>query len=67
MGVEHQQRIGHLFGPVKEWYFYTNRSTIWCVSPNDWKTEGLIDFTFNNKLQDIDRFRNAPYWKQESL
>lgn len=55
------------FEPVKEWYFYTNRSTIWCVSPNDWKTEGLIDFTFNNKLQDIDRFRNAPYWKQESL
>lgn len=52
------------FEPLSEWYFYTNRSTIWCVSPDDWMTEGLIDFTFNNKPQDIDRFRNAPYWKE---
>lgn len=52
------------FEPVNEWYFYTNRSTIWRVSPDDWKTEGLIDFTFNNKPQDIDRFRNAPYWTE---
>ncbi|MGL5740727.1 MAG: McrB family protein, partial [Plesiomonas shigelloides] len=27
-------------------------------------TEGLIDFTFNNKPQNIERFRNAPYWKE---
>lgn len=52
------------FEPVHEWYFYTNRSTIWRVTPDDWMTEGLIDFTFNNKPQDIDRFRNAPYWKE---
>ncbi|WP_232323402.1 McrB family protein [Photobacterium sp. J15] len=52
------------FDPVKEWYFYTNRITIWRVSSDDWMTEGLIDFTFNNKPQDIDRFRNAPYWKE---
>ncbi|HEQ3514762.1 McrB family protein [Vibrio cholerae] len=52
------------FAPVREWYFYTNRSTIWRVSPDDWMTEGLTDFTFNNKPQDIDRFRNAPYWKE---
>ncbi|MBB3167490.1 McrB family protein [Simiduia aestuariiviva] len=58
--VEWQPR----FESVNEWYFYTNRSTIWRVSPDDWMTEGLIDFTFNNKLQDIDRFRNAPYWKE---
>ena len=58
--VEWQPR----FEPVKEWYFYTNRSTIWRVSPDDWMTEGLIDFTFNNKPQDIDRFRNAPSWKE---
>ena len=58
--VEWQPR----FEPVNEWYFYTNRSTIWRVSPDDWMTEGLIDFTFNNKPQDIDRFRNAPYWKE---
>lgn len=58
--VEWQPR----FEPVNEWYFYTNRSTIWRVSPDEWMTEGLIDFTFNNKPQDIDRFRNAPYWKE---
>ncbi|EGR0547564.1 AAA family ATPase [Vibrio cholerae] len=58
--VEWQPR----FEIVNEWYFYTNRSTIWRVSPDDWMTEGLIDFTFNNKPQDIDRFRNAPYWKE---
>ncbi|EKF9445122.1 McrB family protein [Vibrio cholerae] len=58
--VEWQPR----FAPVREWYFYTNRSTIWRVSPDDWMTEGLTDFTFNNKPQDIDRFRNAPYWKE---
>lgn len=58
--VEWQPR----FEPVNEWYFYTHRSTIWRVSPDDWMTEGLIDFTFNNKTQDIDRFRNAPYWKE---
>jgi len=52
------------FEPAHEWYFYTNRSTIWRVSPDDWMTEGLIDFTFNNKPQDVDRFRNAPYWKE---
>ena len=49
---------------VKEWYFYTNRSTIWRVSPDEWMTEGLVDFTFNSKPQDIDQFRNAPYWKE---
>lgn len=58
--VEWQSR----FEPVNEWYFYTNRSTIWRVSPDDWMTEGLIGFTFNGKPQDTDRFRNAPYWKE---
>lgn len=53
----------HLTLP-KEWYFYTNRSTIWRVAPDDWMTEGVIEFTFNNKPQDINRFRNAPYWKE---
>ena len=50
--------------PAKEWYFYTNRSTIWRVTANDWLTEGLIDFAFNNAEQDISRFRNAPYWSE---
>lgn len=50
--------------PVKEWYFYTNRNTIWRVIPNDWMAEGLIDFTFYDKAQNISKFRNDPYWKE---
>lgn len=60
LDVEWQER----FEPIKEWYFYTNRSTIWRVSRNDWMAEGLVDFTFNDIPQDIDRFRNASYWKE---
>ena len=48
----------------REWYFYTNRSTVWKVSSgSSWKADALIDFAFNNKEQDIRRFRNAPYWR----
>jgi len=50
--------------PVREWYFYTYQRTIWKITPGDWKTDALIDFTFNNKPQDIDRFRNDPYWRE---
>lgn len=52
------------FSPPKEWYFYTHRGTIWKINADDWKTQGLIDFTFHDTRQDINRFRNAPYWKK---
>jgi len=58
--VEWEER----FEPVKEWYFYTNRSTVWRVTPEDWMTKGLVNFTFEGASQDIDRFRNAPFWKE---
>lgn len=48
----------------REWYFYTYRATIWRVLPGDWSTDGLIEFAFDRKPQDIDRFRNAPYWRE---
>ena len=50
--------------PQREWYFYTYRSTVWRVLPGDWTTDALIDFTFNDKPQDLNRFRNAPYWRE---
>ncbi len=50
--------------PVREWYFYTNRLTVWRVLPGDWRTEGLIAFTFEDEPQDVDRFRNSPYWAE---
>ena len=45
------------------WYFYTHRGTVWRVSPGDWKTDGLIAFAFDGAPQDVDRFCNAPDWK----
>ncbi|MDQ5987891.1 MAG: hypothetical protein CSYNP_03639 [Syntrophus sp. SKADARSKE-3] len=50
--------------PQREWYFYTYRKTIWRVLPGDWATDALISFTFENKPQDYDRFRNDPFWKE---
>ena len=50
--------------PVREWYFYTHRGTVWRVLPGEWETDGLIAFTFNDKPQDLERFRNAPYWRE---
>ena len=48
----------------REWYFYTYRTTIAQVIPGTWAADELIEFTFGNKPQDIDRFRNDPYWKE---
>lgn len=50
--------------PPREWYFYTNRGTIWRVLPGEWTADGLLEFTFEGKHQDIDRFCNAPYWRE---
>ncbi len=49
---------------IREWYFYTNRNTVWRVLPGDWKTNALIAFAFDGADQDIDRFCNAPYWRE---
>lgn len=50
--------------PVREWYFYTHRGTVWRVLPGEWMTDCLIAFAFDDKPQDIERFRNAPYWRE---
>jgi 5-methylcytosine-specific restriction protein B len=50
--------------PPREWYFYTYQGTVWRVLPGDWKADGLIAFALDGKPQDIDRFRNSPFWKQ---
>jgi 5-methylcytosine-specific restriction protein B len=56
----HWQRVS----PAREWYFYTYQRTIWKVSPGDWAADALIDFAFQNKSQDFDRFRNDPFWRE---
>lgn len=52
------------FDSPREWYFYTYRSTVWRVLPDHWLAEALIEFAFEGKSQDIDRFRNHPYWRE---
>lgn len=47
--------------PVREWYFYTHRATIWRVLPGEWMNDALIAFAFDGKPQDVDRFRNEPF------
>lgn len=50
--------------PVREWYFYTHRATIWRVLPGEWMNDALIAFAFDDKPQDLDRFRNEPFWRE---
>ncbi len=54
---------------LKEWYFFTFIRSIWKIKPNpkNWMSKELIEFTFNNKPQDIKRFRNEPYWKKRFM
>ncbi len=49
--------------PAREWYFYTFQKTVWRVVPGDVYTDSLIAFAFEGKPQDIDLFRNEPYWR----
>jgi 5-methylcytosine-specific restriction protein B len=52
--------------PQREWYFYTYLEVIWRLVPGtgDWGADALIAFTFDDKLQDINRWRNEPYWRE---
>lgn len=50
--------------PPREWYFSMYAQTIHAVRPDNWKREALIAFAFNNKPQDIDRFRNDPQYRE---
>lgn len=50
--------------PMREWYFYTYRATIWRVEPGDWMNDALIAFAFDGNPQNLERFRNSPYWRE---
>ena len=51
------------FDPPREWYFFTYIRTVWRVLPGRWTTDALIGFAFRGKPQDIDFFRNRPFWR----
>ena len=48
----------------KKWFFYTHRGTVWKINPDHWCSKELIDFVFNDKEQDYDKFRNDPFWSE---
>ena len=52
----------------REWFFYTNRKTVWKVHQGagtwPYAADSLIRFAFDDGQQDISRFRNAPYWRE---
>lgn len=47
--------------PAREWYFYTNRYTIWRLPPKQFAKE-LEAFIFDDRDQDFDLFLADPYW-----
>ena len=49
--------------PFREWYFYTNRSTLWSVMPGKWMADALIAFAFDGRPQEYQRFLSHPYWR----
>lgn len=52
--------------PLKEWYFFTSRNTIWRVDKQDgWMHEALIDFAFDDKKQELEKFMNESDWEEE--
>ena len=52
----------------REWFFYTNRKTVWKVHHGSgtwpYAADSLIRFAFDDGHQDISRFRNEPYWRE---
>ncbi|TON64136.1 AAA family ATPase, partial [Vibrio parahaemolyticus] len=52
------------FDEPKQWYFYTNRTTVWRIDNTSWMNKALLDFTFHGIQQDYGKFANAPYWKE---
>jgi len=48
--------------PPREWYFFTNMRTIWKVVSENRLSDELLRFTFEGEPQDIDSFRNRPFW-----
>ncbi|MDP2225931.1 MAG: DUF3578 domain-containing protein [Moraxellaceae bacterium] len=48
----------------REWYFFTQRETIWRVQPGSAYADQLIAFVFDNAPQDYDWFLTQPYWQE---
>ncbi|WP_162888170.1 AAA family ATPase [Sphingomonas mesophila] len=49
---------------ARDWYFYTNRQTIWRVQPDTEFSIGLIQFVFADAPQDLELFLADDYWSK---
>ncbi len=49
---------------VRDWYFYTQRETVWEVKPGTELADRLIAFAFNGELQDYDWFLMHEFWHE---
>ena len=51
--------------PLREWYFYTKRGTVWEVSPGSgslpWASRALFAFAFENQPQNFTHFLKGPW------
>ena len=52
------------FDPPREWFLYTNRRTVWRVRKGSDAADALIRFALSDEDQDVDRFRNWPFWRE---
>ena len=51
--------------PAREWYLHVYQPRAQrLMLGNHWMTDGLIEFAFENKPQDIVRFLNDPRWRE---
>jgi len=58
--------IWQVINPMREWYLFTYRQTIWEVKISlGWMYKALVDFAFNNTEQDVIRFLDDPYWSEK--
>ena len=56
----------HESDSLRKWYFYVNQSIVWRVDSSErewWKTD-LINFAFNNELQNIERMLRHKKFKR---
>ena len=50
--------------PPRTFYFSSYWKTVHRIVPDNWRKASLIAFTFDNQLQDIDRWRNDPQYRE---
>lgn len=52
----------------RDWYFYTNRDTVWPVRPGSTEAaDRLLAFAFDGAPQDYDWFLQQPYWRDRAV